>query len=406
MTDITELPNELLVSIFEMLPDTRSLLSVLQTDKRFYSIAKDILLQHVCLHTRSSLYQLLQKNSSKHITRSITLTRIPRMNQSEIKGDCGRQFESILQNLTTLTRLASFSLIDRNPIWSNAEEEPVGMNVLIVKLIQALPPTITSLEIDTSGYNERRKGPHICRSIGDLLPRLRILRVHIRAICSELMHRLQGQDVSVSPLRIATIRLGGSVAKFRRCNDQPGTTSFRPSQFAQMVYATQAAGALPDLQHFILTDWRCIGREAVFWRARDIATRTTTTVPGNRMIHQSIDGRSAYIFRNSEGQDLLGTLPEVHAFLEGSLSWSTSGNGSRSPPNEDGIYHFGTATPLSHFLPKFPQVVNEEFERGCGAEESAKLLQITRTDGILDDGRPEGETPRIWQLLQAYKPLT
>jgi hypothetical protein len=99
--------------------------------------------------------------------------------------------------LSTLTNLATFSI--------HADDIPEGRSRLyfpvLAEILRALPQSVVSLEIDLQGNDgiwldwelgpdsrQQSETTHICRIIGDMIPRLEHLHLHLSCMCNILFY--------------------------------------------------------------------------------------------------------------------------------------------------------------------------------------------------------------------------
>jgi hypothetical protein len=148
MTELNDIPDELITAIFEILEQPRSLFAMMLTNWRFCHIAKEILYQHVCLGYSKTSF-LKHGVSGHHLVRSLTITGVNQYASSEVEEEA--QVEPTAQTLAGMARLTTFSLKLISRISFDSDEEYIPLDSTIARVIKALPSTITFLEIDTYG---------------------------------------------------------------------------------------------------------------------------------------------------------------------------------------------------------------------------------------------------------------
>lgn len=101
-------------------------------------------------------------------------------------------FPNLCRTLPQLTNLTTFSLkigdIGQRVLWTPHSR--------VIEILDILPESVVNLEVDTMGADFATAGPsqmasHVCPSISRTLPRLRILRLRLRFLCTDLFECLE-----------------------------------------------------------------------------------------------------------------------------------------------------------------------------------------------------------------------
>ncbi|TPX23958.1 hypothetical protein DIZ76_013301 [Coccidioides immitis] len=109
------------------------------------------------------------------------------------------RFTSILAKLAEIIArdvkdLASFSLhIDTREVtaefysYEYADIDAAFSYHALVRLLDAIPPTCTNLELDTGGIEMYQDGGHLCGHIARVMPHLRHVRLRLGRLCSNFI---------------------------------------------------------------------------------------------------------------------------------------------------------------------------------------------------------------------------
>lgn len=200
----------------------------------------------------------------------------------------------------------------------------------IVQIIQALPPTITNLEIDSSCFVGGHDEVHLCDHIGRLIPQLRVLRLRLPRVCKNLMNQLEESPGRVSQLQVAVIR----ILRKRLTALNPTAQNchaLKPSFFIHMLSKHLNRNAFPWLQNFLVIEKMELGNDGLFILiSRDAYTDTRKSFE-----YRGIDSRSfrerKVSSRNSERNLVSWSEDDFLSYAEGNSSWTTLPHGSRLP---------------------------------------------------------------------------
>lgn len=214
------LPNEILLNIFQRLRSdvtSRSFIDSLLVCSRCHEIGTKILWQDIVL-TNDTIDRFVKHASSLPKcppVRSLTVRLLfTRPTEEELSADIEHLLfkrsmtnprmgvsDQLADQLADLIKehfhsLSTFSIvIKRNPFEPNTrrclEPECCVSSNLIDKLLRALPPFCTSVEIDTGGLDNccdpERPPEHLCSTIRSLLPQLYHLRLRMHRYCPSLV---------------------------------------------------------------------------------------------------------------------------------------------------------------------------------------------------------------------------
>lgn len=419
MITVTDLPNEILSQVFELVreDDSKSLLHCLFVNWKFSVIARPIFYEHVCLHAdlhrKSPLSSFLANTQANNLVRSLT---IPVISDDVYDGE---ELEQIAKFISSFHRLETFSvnLQDQGHFFLGRDDDDDRLSGFIPdsmfgRMLQALPFGVTNLELDLEYWNKENDSHHLCHEIGNLLPQLRTLRLHIHRICTEILHQLTDDPTTISHLRLATIRLYSKVKNWQFCKAEDLALR-RPPAFAKAIHHHHTRGAFPWLRHFYVYNTAFVSSfnrgHHIYSRVRDIATNTSLTVPARVLGELLQDIAKPYIFRDETGRDFIGTGRDMSILLERPIQWTTLSNGSRIPPtiagcaDEERKTAVGEATvvdPDSEELP--PGVLNMMFhlwnrERVIGMA----TLWATKEEGLESEESPHEMLPDGYEFFQS-----
>jgi hypothetical protein len=129
----------------------------------------------------------------------------------------------VIPTLRYFTNLWSFSLTVAPPILSI-------LRPILIELLQALPETCVSLEIDTQGEYHRNEDEeaHICPMIRAMLPRMHNLHIRVGVMCSAMFgtHGSTTDFVATQTPRLQSLLVNcGNSSQIQRCGEMDYTTS-------------------------------------------------------------------------------------------------------------------------------------------------------------------------------------
>ncbi|KAF2120357.1 hypothetical protein BDV96DRAFT_595901 [Lophiotrema nucula] len=386
MARITDLPNELLTTIFQLARDTNpaALRALPLLCKALHQAGNAVLHEHIALYwklnSHSSLNKFIKQDPNTDLVRSLRLhVQKGPLNAFTIGMPIATlHVSAICTMLTTLPKLATFSICLDGQI----DHRCTLPGNLLCKFLNALPESVKNLELDTQGADGKWNTPpscllpddHICSSISRLLPQLQTLRLRAATLCPELLLSLQASSQGVQPttkVRMATINLElGDVrhpgpGQSWACGGTPksapgGYNTIDVNKFFGTFLDLQKGGAFPHLQHwYILTQ-----QEHPMIRVRDVATRSVTDYPvqfansvsSTPRINRDDDNdddlaaddgqieiasreqqvnpfaiQQWYIIRDQDGTDWYGSIDEIKAAVDFEGRWEETEDGWRLP---------------------------------------------------------------------------
>ncbi|OJJ33833.1 hypothetical protein ASPWEDRAFT_41708 [Aspergillus wentii DTO 134E9] len=352
---ISKLSPELLANIFEFLPPGTALLSCLLCCKKWHFLAQEILYRDIVLNS-SSVANFVRRvpstPSTDALVQSITLQVDPLQadadeDQNAIAYEGSRATQQLWRSLDKLairiqsmTRLSSLSIF-RTP--APAFSSFWISQTSLAKIVDNLPETCTSLEIDTRDNDDGAKpgSVHLCLSIRRVLPRLHYLRLRLNRICPEICGGFDANESDIKDsykpskapkLKECIINLTLRTP-YPLCSGICGVSPPQPS-VAVMVTALQSlvsTGSAPNLEQSRVLDLQ--GQEGAdpasypsFIR-RDILSNTSRIVP-----IRDIGGfiKPSWLIRvpDSEGGDLVSHLWAIETVAEG-RAWQETERGTR-----------------------------------------------------------------------------
>ncbi|KAF2247218.1 hypothetical protein BU26DRAFT_343889 [Trematosphaeria pertusa] len=361
MARITDLPNELLVPIFENVWRTSPelVLALALSCKRLHQPARTVYYSHVCLswklNRNSALAKFASGNVGNEAVKSIRLSPQKAL-LSAFKVGMKNAFDHIdvlCACLSSLQNLATFSIF----LGVQVDRRCLLPAPALSRIVRALPESVVNFELDTEGidgiYENKPKTPsdvHLCHDISELLPRLETLRLRVSCMCTELFRSLEpeGTHQPASNLRLAAIKLelyserGVEIPNtVVNCQAQWSGEAhrrddvLRPTKLFDHLLRLQSKGAFPHLQRFILLSWstqKCIC-------IRDVASRTTTEylcMSGrlqNNHWTPADKGEDNYMIRVLGRGDYYGGSEEVAKAIMHEVAWTEEQNGARLPPS-------------------------------------------------------------------------
>ncbi|KAF2092657.1 hypothetical protein NA57DRAFT_82025 [Rhizodiscina lignyota] len=116
----------------------------------------------------------------------------PRIRLDRRRSERDHWFPNLCRTLPHLPNLTTFSLkvgdCGQRVLWTPHSR--------IIEVLDILPESVVNLEVDTMGADFATAGPshipsHICPSISKAIPRLRVLRIRLRFLCTDLFDCLE-----------------------------------------------------------------------------------------------------------------------------------------------------------------------------------------------------------------------
>ncbi|MCJ1283614.1 hypothetical protein MMC26_002945 [Xylographa opegraphella] len=219
-----------------------------------------------------------------------------------------------------------------------------GRSLAVAQLIQSLPETCSSLEIDTRGLEfdqDQKPGEfHFCNAIRAMMPRLRHLRLRVSMLCPNFCGEhaaITGSAFDMSHFKLtAAPNLDTLVVNcmphslFRdhvrlcRTNQQA-----RPL-LTECLQALVKQNKYPNSKRFYILDSQAQNDPghsiyAAFNR-RDVVQNITWTIP----FRQVTTAKDSFLTRMPDGGEYLSDLPTIEQLAEGGL-WQETMNGIRLP---------------------------------------------------------------------------
>lgn len=315
----------------------------LSTDFNYTTMGSHTILVNNITDFQASINRVQQEAADVH-SLSITIDPIALV---DLDGDSGdllgasestQQLWHLLEDLATLlpslANLHSFNL--RVQKGDNQFSLP---RPLLATLLSSLPPTCTSLELDTSGSDRGEPNPrtlHLCETIRDILPRLTHLRLDLSTLCPKAF------DLKTpSPhLKILTTScFAGGHHNSRLCAsypEDPSHSSFARGEEAMPHLIRQLQTVLPLLpnleQCIILDQSGNLSTNSAFYltyNRRDVRRDIVTAMPVELVLPFTDDG-DGFLLRMVEG-DVFGSTRALRGLVErGGLERHGSDSGSSS----------------------------------------------------------------------------
>ncbi|KAF2641812.1 hypothetical protein P280DRAFT_516838 [Massarina eburnea CBS 473.64] len=353
MARFTDLPNETLFAIANLLSSPEALSALSLTCKRLSRTARETLYAHICLSWKlnkmSQMAKFIAANHKNDMVKAIRLApQKGPLNAFKVgMKNAFNQVDDLCACFSTLPNLKTFSIslegeVDR---WCLLPPR------VLSDILKALPPSVVNLELDTEGIDNIWENKpkhddtvHLCHAISDLVPRLETLHLRLSCMCTELFRSLAVVDGIrlTSNLRLAAIHLDfpeekcsklgvpkrvcdcSARANVHRGHYDPG--SLVPNTLFAQLLNYQSLGAFPDLQRFLVIAWSP-NRHV---RVRDLASRSMTQYPS--MTTNSYFEKPYYVVRGPNDEDFCDGFSEVTRALLHETLWSEFDNGARVPP--------------------------------------------------------------------------
>jgi len=350
MNTIAQLPNEILLDIFERLRgETCNLVSASKTCRRWHRLASTTIYRHISLssklrdETRTARFAASVTQCDLVQSFDLRITQVHLMGFSILSSDAFDRLMELCDVVTSMQNMQTFTLSFEKA----AGQGFTAPSATIVSLLQSLPQTVVNLNLDCECMScPKLNQPHVCEAIGALLPRLRSLRLRTSHLCSGLLSHISPQatldhERLEFPLGISRPTATSSLEYLSVClvlRPESGLASHtnlcysghRPMQGARLsstLLALHKAKAFPSLRQFAV-----IGRVDAnptpqndnwnVFKVRSLTkhSMTTTTFPWCARGGSS----SLYMLRDDK-EDWFGSFDEITSALEGSLLWTKRG---------------------------------------------------------------------------------
>ncbi|KAM0711912.1 hypothetical protein Q7P35_001282 [Cladosporium inversicolor] len=340
---------------------------------------------------QTSLSRVQQEAAAVH-SLSITIDPIALV---DLDGDSGdllgagertQQLWHLLEELATLlpslTDLHSFSL--RVQKGDNQFSLP---RPLLATFLSTLPPTCTSLELDTSGSDRGEPNPrtlHLCETLRDLLPRLEHFRLDLSTLCPQTF------DLKTPCPQLKTLTIScfaGSYHTSRLCAsypEDPYHSSFARGEEAMPLLIRQLQTVLPLMpnlaQGIVVDQSGNLSTNSAFYltyNRRDLIDDSVTAMPVELVLPFTDDG-DGFLLRTLEG-DVFGSTRALRGLVKrGGREQSGGGSGNDRALLSRGVEGSQGLLSVEEWKVKYPR-------RGC------RLWSEEKREGRrLTDARVEG----------------
>lgn len=342
--ELSDLPNEILAQI---IPEVKrcntsnsSLLACLLVSRRWHDITLSVLYCNVVLRLDVTLQKFVEQfevDKYASLVRSLTIRH----------GSSGREIQDISIPLedNLLKRLAA--IIQHLPKLSSFSLLVYPSSEAFCELLDALPPSCISLEVDTmiTGYTHRHsapsKGPkfHTCDSIYNLLPRLQDLRIRKLEMCEHMFARPAPSSTWIPAAlpKMKTLLVNCDLPQgyhIVRCWKEMLTWPSQVFSWSCLTSVLESLVArpnstLPDAKLYIMTCARTSGVDQSIWPTlirTEMLAKESLAFPYRRIQMES----SSWLVRLHDGRELLGTLDDIEALTEGQV-WRDVVGGARLP---------------------------------------------------------------------------
>jgi hypothetical protein len=322
-----QLPNDVIVEILTQLKrasdTTQDLASCSRVNKAWQEAATPLLYSNVAVNTANttSFCNSLVTEKYAACIHSISVSLQPR--------EAVEPITQLVPILPQLTNLRSFSFRLVKPFRAKIPQ------FYLVKLVEALPPSCTDLELDTHGEDARSKNSstHLCASLRALLPRLRHVRLRLRS-CEVLFEDISTLKLPYLKTLVYSCISGIPIAT---CHAR---SLYRPTWGSpHLVWSTVTSGlvslvgtpgAVPPnakVYAFMTSDYYDSNRS--LWCAHvlaDFQERKSTAIPWRMVWTGQIPGSSA--MRLPDWREVMSNYQGLQAVAEGRL-WVECHGGAR-----------------------------------------------------------------------------
>ncbi|KAF1996500.1 hypothetical protein P154DRAFT_579758 [Amniculicola lignicola CBS 123094] len=435
MGTLLHFPIEILTMILECLREEpvysvglRALINCLLVCKALHKVTKAVLFQHVYLEIRDiwnpartpPLLEFLTQTPAKDLTQTLRVV-ISDPRRLECLGP-------VEQLLSTMKQVHTVSIgFEGFPEFYIGQ--PEAQNLALCALVDALPSTVVHLDIDTMKLelDIQSSTYHLCHSIGNLVPRLRTLRLRMECTCSRLWHRLHQKSdkemnqtaQTTSELRVVTIYLndhneenfGGLLGGL------PGVRLRRERQkmghrFTQQLRELYEVGSFPHQKRLLVIRAYYVPHRRLpvydpncpfiyCYKLRDIGANLTLTFPCWRLVAMIPSSEWQYWLRNLKDKDIYAPEPDLFKIFEDPLSWQQLSNNSKLPPTPKSKKRHsielhnndGKRAPRPDHRPDYRIDTLWEHEQIVGAP----LLHATEAEGLSEDSRIQTILPTGWE---------
>jgi hypothetical protein len=359
MTTIAQLPNEILLEVFEWMRDGNGdLVNAMKTCRRWHHLASTTVYRHITMcsklrdDTTTARFAASATQCDLVQSFSLNITQVHLMGFSILSFDAFDRLVELCNAVSSMRNLQTFALSFEKAIGQ-------GFNVsgaTIVQLLQSLPSTVVNLNLDCECLDSPDLGqPHVCEAVSALLPRLRSLRLRTSHLCAGLFVHHAPQETRDLvrrpnfPLAITQVNGTSALEYLLIClvlRPESGSASHtnlcfagnRPMQGARLSSALcdlQKAGVFPSLRKFAV-----VGRvdapstpQHDNWNVFKIRYMTKHLMTTSTLPWCARGGSSSLYMVRDEEEDWFGSFDEITSALEGSMSWTKVGIKSRVPGN-------------------------------------------------------------------------
>ncbi|KAF2967639.1 hypothetical protein GQX73_g5939 [Xylaria multiplex] len=421
---ISQLSTELLLQIFEYDLTTATLVGCVLCCKRWKELAISVLYKHVTLTSTEKLSSWIAAAPPSLDSTIKTLTVCPIyvttdgvfQSPTTTRNQLRLDLDQLSARLRCMVTLRSLSISASG----NRFYEICIPDLLMAKILQNIPETCSSLELDVKhrplDASPGEQNTHLCVSIRRLVPQLQTLRLALPCICPESFGTFLSQSSKITPeftpvqapklqdciIRLASARGGGRIWTFdgSRC---PDVSLSSVKAFVECLLALTAPGQAPLLQKLWVYDALPAGDPILSYAAyvrRDILANKSRTLPFTNIFTRPYRGGDGLLIRmpaEEGGQDLF-TTPQGAAELVEGHGWTTATNGARLPATLMAKYrlprrHCITQTKAEWAADNQISMILWEYEKVTGT----RLLDA-ETGGLLEDRPANFRIPEGWEL--------
>ncbi|EEP79012.1 predicted protein [Uncinocarpus reesii 1704] len=224
--------------------------------------------------------------------------------------------------------------------------EPEFYHGHLVALLEALPPTCSSLELDTAGVERYFHGEHLCGHIARVIPRLRHIRLRVRNLCSDFIH-LPGEDdpdfgQNIYP-NLRSILINGDIPIGHSMSTGVCSTVDSPNSLHEEIIPVLLSNHrlhMRGLNRLELYDSMVVegpSRAFTMMRKTDVLDELSWFSPSLYLpnYHFDRDRRQTWrVIRSDTGEEIVGPRNSVPELFE--YAWDTTSEGARFPVGCDG----------------------------------------------------------------------
>jgi hypothetical protein len=335
-SSFSNLPNDILAAVLtqlKLISETdQNLTSCSLVNRCWYEATTPILYGNIALKqdNLSRFNEHLQASKYGACVHSLTISLQP--------------YEDLEPIAQLVPLLSQFKNIRSFSFWLSKGYHDTIPQINLVRLVDALPISCTSLELDTFGFDAREveEQTHLCDSLRKILPRMQHVRLRLRT-CEALFADPSTPDSLIRLPDIKTFiyncsRPPGTPLPTCRCTDNSPITHANPdllwhtvtTSLEKIVSTPDAVPKEAKVYAFMTTDRDDNDRS--LWQAHiraDMQSQSSLALP-HRSVWMEAMVRGSWVIRLPDDSELMTIPANIEAIAEGQL-WHEVVGGVRLP---------------------------------------------------------------------------